>query len=189
MKNLSINAITLAIGLAFGIAAMADGMSKEQYDSLEKNLRAEYRADKIRCKSLYGNAYDVCVTEAKGKKNVAKADLEASYRPSAKTQYNSRVIKSDADYDVAREKCEALSGTSRGICRADAKVRQNEREDDGRMADAYRDPDVDRRDVEYSVAREKCDALEGTSKGMCRADAKIRLNERQDDAKLSLDTQ
>jgi hypothetical protein len=130
MKNLTISAIALAIGVAFSVNAVAQGMSKEQYDSLEKNLRAEYRAAKIQCNSLSGNAYDVCVAEAKGQKSIDQAKLEASYKPSPKTQYNSRVIKSDTEYSIAIEKCEALSNPSKNMCRSDAKMRRNEREDD-----------------------------------------------------------
>jgi len=80
----------------------------------------------VRCNSLSLNANDVCVTEAKGKKNVAEAELEADYKPSAKTQYNARVAKTDADYDVAREKCEGLNGAFRSMCRNEAKVSFNQ---------------------------------------------------------------
>ena len=83
MKNFNFSALALAlvIGLAFGVDAM------DQYKSLEKSIEAEYKADKARCDSLAGNANDICVAEAKGKMNIAKAELGAKYKPSAKSRY------------------------------------------------------------------------------------------------------
>ena len=92
MKNFNFSALALAlvICLAFGVDAMDKSMSKEQYKSLEK-LEAEYKVDKAGCNSFAGNANDICVAEAKGKMNIAKAELEAKYKPSAKTRYDARV--------------------------------------------------------------------------------------------------
>ena len=89
MENLNLSALALAlvIGLAFSVDAMDKGMSKEQYKSHEKSIEAEYKADKARCDSLAGNANDICVAEAKGKMNIAKAELGAKYKPSAKSRY------------------------------------------------------------------------------------------------------
>src|SRR5437867_6563051 len=93
MKDLNLSAIALAlvIGLAFSVDAMDKSMSKEQYKSLEKNLEAKYKVDKAGCNSFAGNAKDICIAEAKGKMNIAKAELEAKYKPSAKSRHDARV--------------------------------------------------------------------------------------------------
>lgn len=203
MKHLNIRAIALAVGLAFSIGAMADNMSKEQYKFLEKNIAAEYKAAKAGCDSLAGNAHDICVAQAKGKMNVAKAELEASYKPSAKTRYDARVAKADADYSVAIEKCDDKAGNAKDVCVKEAKavkVHQlanakaqmetskanavaNEKSADAnaaameKKAEANKEAAAEKHAADYVVAKEKCDALAGNAKELCISDAKVRFGQ------------
>ena len=68
------------------------------------------------------NAKDICRAEAKGKEQVARAQLEDNYKPTAKAQYKALVAKSSADYAVSREKCDDLSGDFKKTCIKDAKL-------------------------------------------------------------------
>jgi hypothetical protein len=203
MKNSKISVITLAMGLTFSVGAMAEGMSKEQYKSFEKNIEAEYKVSKAGCDSLSGNANDICVAEAKGKQSVAKANLEASYKPSVKTRYNAATAKADADYSVAIEKCDDKGGNDKDICvkeakagkvhgMADAKAQMktsaagivaNEKSADAnataneKSVDARNDAAVAKRDADYKVAKEKCDILAGEAKDRCISDAKASFSQ------------
>lgn len=204
MKNSKISVIALTMGLAFSVGAMAESMSKQQYKSFEKNIDAEYKASKAGCDSLAGNANDICVAEAKGKQNVAKADLEASYKPSVKTRYNAATAKADADYSVAIEKCDDKGGNDKDVCvkeakagkvhgMADAKAQMkaaeagivaHEKSVDAnataieKSVDARNDAAVDKRDADYKVAKEKCDVLAGKAKDRCISDAKASFSQR-----------
>jgi len=71
---------------------------------------------------LADNAKDICRAEAKGKEQVARAQLEDNYKPTAKAQYKALVAKSSADYAVSREKCDDLSGDFKKTCIKDAKL-------------------------------------------------------------------
>ena len=82
---------------------MAENMSKADYAAAKVKIAAEYKAGKAACNSLSANAKDVCVAQAKGAEKVARADLDASYKPSTKAHYEARVAKAEADYGVARE--------------------------------------------------------------------------------------
>lgn len=203
MKNLYISALALAIGLAFNAGAMADSMSKHQYQSHEKNIAAEYQAAKARCDSLAGNAKDICVAEATGQKNIAKAELEANYKPSIQTRYDAHVAKADADYSVAIEKCDDKAGNDKDVCVKEAKavkVHQianakaqmtttkanavaNEKSGDANAkametaAEAHKDAAADKRNADYVVAKEKCDALAGNAKDLCLSKAKVRFGQ------------
>jgi chromosome segregation ATPase len=196
MSKLMIS-LMAAAGIAFAGAAGANdradhnGMSRDQYKAEKDRIESQYKADKDACKSQNGNAKDVCEKEAKGKEKVAKADLEARYKNTDKARYDARVAKADADYDVAKEKCDDLKGNQKDVCvkeakaahtraKADAKVARVEHEQNGntaKVADARRDAREDTRDAQYKVAKEKCDALKGDAKDKCVADAKLRYNQ------------
>jgi hypothetical protein len=181
-----------AAGIAYAGAAAANDtntMSRDAYKADKDRIEAQYKQEKDACKSQTGNAKDVCEKEAKGKEKVAKADLEAQYKNTDKARYDARLAKADAQYDVAKEKCDDLRGNDKDVCvkeakanytkaKADAKVARAEREDtmktSSKVQDVKRDAAEDRRDADYKVAKEKCDAMSGAAKDKCVNDAKAR---------------
>jgi hypothetical protein len=163
-------------------------MSKDSYTMAKKNADAQYKIDQDACSSLNGNAKDICVAEAKGKDNVAKAEAEAGYKNTAKARENARIAHAQANYDVAIEKCDDLTGNPKDVCIKEAKaalvkakanakvdrVATDTRKDAGRkQADARKDANADKRDADYKVAIEKCDALAGPAKDACISNAKV----------------
>jgi hypothetical protein len=192
MSKLLISLLAAA-GLMFAGAAGAVGekttMSRDAYKAEKDKIEAQYKSDKEKCTSLTGNAKDVCQADAKGHEKVAKAELEAQYKNTDKARYDARVAKADADYDVAKEKCDDLKGNDKDVCvkeakaahtkaKADAKVARAQREETVKTAnkvnDVKRDAAEDKRDADYKVAKEKCDAMSGDAKDKCIADAKAR---------------
>jgi hypothetical protein len=122
MKNFKLSATALAISLIFSSGVMAESMTKQQYQSHVKSIESEYKVDKAKCDSLAGNTKDICIEQAKGKQNVAKADLEANYKPSVKTRYDANIAKADADYSIAIEKCDEKAGNDKDVCVKEAKA-------------------------------------------------------------------
>src|SRR6185369_13657472 len=128
--------------LAFGGAAQAQttapggttGMGKTERapsdrkvkNAEEDRIEADYKADKARCDALKGNAKDVCQKEAKGKEKVAKAELDAKSNPSEHNQRKVKEARADAEYDVAKEKCDDMKGKEKSACEKEAKA-QHER--------------------------------------------------------------
>jgi hypothetical protein len=173
-----------------GLGHAAATMSKAERDAEAKRIDADYDSAKKRCDGLSGNAKDICTAQAKGAKNVAKAELEARQKGTPKAHYDARIAKADADYEVAKEKCDEYSGNSKDVCvkdakaamtraKADAKVDREAREANKRnverTAEVRRDTGSDVRDAEYKAAVERCDALAGDAKDRCVADAKARF--------------
>src|SRR4030081_3082648 len=74
----------------------------------EEKIEADYKAEKAKCAQMKGNDKEVCETEAKGKEQIAKAELDAKYDPSPRAQEKVAKTKADAEYKVAKEKCDAL---------------------------------------------------------------------------------
>ena len=196
--------IAVVVGIAFSTAATAQKMSNTDYKAGKAAASSEYKKDKADCKTLAGNPKDVCIATAKGKEQVAKADLEAAYKPTPKNHYKARVAKAEADYDVSREKCNSLAGNAKDVCvkeaqaaetsaKADAKVHKTTtdanataseksaeaRSDAGsKAADARKDAAADKTDANYAVAKEKCDTFAGGAKDRCLDQAKINFGKK-----------
>ena len=98
-----------------------------------------------RCDDNAGNVKDVCVKKAKAAAVAAKAD--------AKTQMK----VADANKEAAKTSAQA---TDKAI---------------EKSADARKDAAAAKRDADYVVAKEKCDAFAGDAKGSCLSEAKARF--------------
>ena len=190
-------AMFVSVGLSFAGAGMAQvkspttnptQASKTNYDQAVKDADAQYKVAKQTCSSLSGNAKDICLAEAKGKNSVAKADAEAAYKNTAKARENARVVHAQAMYNVAVEKCDDLAGNPRDVCVKEAKAElvkgksnakvdrvasDTNRDAATTQADARKDANADKREAEYKVAIEKCDALAGAAKDACVRSAKV----------------
>jgi hypothetical protein len=180
-----------AAGIALaGTANAADTstMSRDTYNAGKNKIETQYKADESQCSSMSGNAKDICKAEAKGKEKVAKADLEASYKNTDRARYDARVAKADADYGVAKEKCDDMSGNAKDVCVKQAKAEHTKARSGAKVAkvddetrheaaskrtEARKDAHEDTRDAQYKVAVEKCDAMGGAAKDQCVKDAKV----------------
>lgn len=199
-KPLLLQALTVALGLAWSAGALAQGLSRSDYSQAKDRISAEYKAAKAACGSLSGNAQDICVEEAKGQEKTAKAELEATYQPTPKSRYQARVAKAEAGYEVAKERCDDLAGNARDVCvkeakaalvaaKADAKVQwetakanlaaqeksgEARRDANAKKADASKDAAIEKREAQYQIETEKCEAYAGDAKTVCLAAAKSR---------------
>ena len=116
-------AIVVAAVLSSPLAFGADNMTRDQIKSENDRISADFKAAKQACESRSGNAKDVCMAEAKGREKVAKAELDAKVKGTPKAQEALQVARAEADFDVAKEKCDDLSGNSKDTCVADARAK------------------------------------------------------------------
>ncbi|MCR4302370.1 MAG: hypothetical protein NUV51_12220 [Sulfuricaulis sp.] len=188
MRKFTATAIAVTISLTFSAGAMAKTMSKNDYKAGMDGIAAEYKSDKTNCKSLSGNANDVCMAEATGKEKVAKANLEARNKNTNQARYEALVTKAEADYSIAKERCDDLAGNVKDVCLKEAKAAETAAKADAKSqmkiskankkaneesADARQDATMDKRDADYTVAKEKCDVLAGGAKDSCMNQAKM----------------
>jgi hypothetical protein len=169
-----------------GVTHAATGGTRADYDAAVKKANADYKTAKEKCEALKGNAEDVCSKEAKGAEKVAKAEAEAARDGTDRARMKAAKVKADADYDVAKEKCDDLKGNDKDVCRKEAKaahtqaatsvdVRKAQATGSAKeVAEARHDASKDRTDANYKAAKEKCDALSGNSKDKCEADVKTK---------------
>ena len=116
MNKLNITTISAAIALALSTGAMAQSLSKEDYKAGKEKIVVEYKSAKAACDASSGNAKDICVVEAKGKEKIAKTELDASYKPSARASHAVTIAKAEADYATAKEKCDDQTGDAKKTC-------------------------------------------------------------------------
>jgi hypothetical protein len=193
--------IALSVAAALGCAGAASAqmyspknttmaMTKDGYNIAKKDADAQYKVDKDACSSQSGNAKDICIAQAKGKESIAKAEAEAAYENTPKAREKARIAHALADYNVTLEKCDDLAGNRRDVCvkeakselvkgKADAKVDRvaaDTRQDGAtKRADARDEANAEKREAEYKVAIEKCDALAGPAKDSCVSGAKVQF--------------
>ena len=182
--------------------AIAQTLSQEQYKLGQERITADYKSAVSACDSFAGNAKDICKAEASGSDKIAKAQLDARYRPSAESSFNLRVAQADAQLSVAKERCDDKAGNVKDVClkeakavelaaKADAKARMktaNANEQAARTSAtannkagaqgdvARRDAAATKRDADYAVAKEKCDTFSGDAKNNCLNEARARFD-------------
>ena len=177
MKKLkTITAAILCASLLPLSAAFAETISKADYKAGKSRINASYKTDKAACKSLSGNAKDICAQEAKAKEKIARAELEYSYSGKSTDRNKVLVVKAKSAYEVAKERCDDLAGNAKDVCVQEAKATEKKALADAQMGkeigEAKKDAAVEKRDADYKVAIEKGDALSGDAKASCVAAAK-----------------
>src|SRR5271155_306504 len=103
---------------AIGTAKAADAAAtdrKNEYKVAIAHADADYKAAKDACESRQGNDRAVCLQQAKA--DHVKATEEAKAWLKSKTAMaDAREDTMDAQYKVAKEKCDALSGDAKESC-------------------------------------------------------------------------
>jgi hypothetical protein len=115
----------IALAGSLFATAGASAMTKDEYNAAKDKISADYKAAKAQCDTLKDNAKDVCEKEAKGTENVAKAELEQNYKPSAKNSKKVAEAKAEMAYEVAKEKCDDMSGDAKNTCVKQAKAQHD----------------------------------------------------------------
>jgi hypothetical protein len=106
------------------LEARYTGKEKHQNDLRVAKAEAAYAVAKEKCDDKAGNDKDVCVKEAKAAETKAKADAKLTKTVGAATT-DTMDTRMTADYKVAIEKCDALSGDAKTACVNSAKAKFN----------------------------------------------------------------
>jgi hypothetical protein len=101
-------------------AKMSHDAAKADKDAIE----AKYKAEKEACKSSTGNAKDVCEAQAKGKEEVALAEVDYKQSGTDHDRVKVAEARANAEYDVAKEKCEDMPKDQQEPCKKNAKAKQ-----------------------------------------------------------------
>lgn len=105
---------------------------KAHEDARIARAEANYDVAKLKCKDMSGNAKDVCLKQADADLTKAKADAKVdrvaadtraeSAKKQSEARHEATQERREADYKLALEKCDSLSGPIKDACIADTKT-------------------------------------------------------------------
>lgn len=159
--------------------AHAATMAKPDYTAGKDRIKATEKADRDACAARTGNAKDICVEEAKAKDKIARAELEFAYTGKPRDEAKIAEVRAESTYAVAKERCDDRTGNEKDVCVKEAKAAQTKAKADAKavkkVAEVRKDATADKRDADYKVAAERCDAMTGAAKDACVTQAKARF--------------
>ncbi len=97
------------------------GKPKDESKLMTVRTVAAYDVAKERCDDRAGNDKDVCVKAAKGMKDKTLADIKLGKKIDTASA-SADDTKRKANYNLAAEKCDAMSGDAKSACMASAKA-------------------------------------------------------------------
>lgn len=154
MKSIFASVLALAASTSFAAAPTAAlNHDPATYRNFTKQAAADYKAAAARCRDMSGNAKDVCMEEAKVARARADADAIAKYNNTPKGRTKARASVANAEYELAKEKCDDLSGDTKDSCVANARAART-----AALADARAD---------RMSAAEQCERVAGRPDTAC----------------------
>jgi hypothetical protein len=143
----------LATCVAAVMATSAFALTPAEHKAEKDRISADYKAAVAHCKTMNGNAKDVCEKEAKGHEKVALAELDYKKDASESNRYKAAKARADAGYDVATEKCDDQSGNAKDVCKKDAKAAHVKALEAAKVAEVRNEPNADPTSKAADVSR------------------------------------
>jgi len=101
------------------------GSVKDEKKLWDARFQSRYDVAKERCDDVAGDAKDLCLREAKTEHEKSKADVKMAAKMLDAAEEADRE-RMKAEYKLAKEKCDTLSGDPKDVCIASAKARYRE---------------------------------------------------------------
>lgn len=153
------------------VGAHAAAGSKADYDAAKSTAKQERDVAEAQCKSLSGNAADVCKAKAHVNYVTAEANAEVKYKGTEKAAYDARVDIAKAKYELAKEECDDRNGNDKSVCRKDAESAYVAAKADAKTSlkthKAIDDANEDKTDAAYDAEKQRCKSLSGDAKDAC----------------------
>ena len=157
-------------------AHAAPAEAKVSYDASMKKADVDYKMAKEACDSHKDNAKDICVKEAKVAQAKANGEAEGTYKNTDAARKKARTNLADANYELAKEKCDDMNGNNKDVCVKEAKAAKTAAVADAKankeVTEAKQDAREEKHDANMAVKKEKCDAMTGAEKSRCMSGAK-----------------
>lgn len=121
MKTLIATLIAAAAGTAIAAPTVALNNDPATYRNMNQKAASEYKAATAKCDAMSGNDKDVCMAEAKVARVRAENAALAQYSTTPRSREKARSNLADAEYALAKQKCDARQGADKDSCLDNAK--------------------------------------------------------------------
>lgn len=122
MKTLIATLLATAAGASFAAAPTAAlNHDAATYNNVKLKADAAYQAAAAKCPAMSGNDKNVCMAEAKLARVQAETKALSPYYNTPAGRQSIRTVTANAEYDVAKTKCDAKSGADKDDCLNNAK--------------------------------------------------------------------
>jgi hyperosmotically inducible periplasmic protein len=122
MKTLIATLLATVAGASFAAAPTAAlNHDPATYRNLTQKAESEYRAATAKCDAQSGNDKDICMAEARLARTRTEADVLSKYNNTAAGRARTRTNVADAEYALAKARCDAKSGADKDNCMDNAK--------------------------------------------------------------------
>ena len=116
MRSAALAALAAAIGLASSACALAQPMSRAEYEVARRTVESDFRTARVGCEPMRANVRDICIADVTGREGIRLAELEALYQPGPGTLEGVRNAKAQAQLALARERCDDRGPNARESC-------------------------------------------------------------------------
>lgn len=179
IKNLCLSTTAAISMISLTAFAVPFASSPEHKASIER-AEKDYVAARKLCDVLKGNPQDVCIAEAKAERKKQEADADAAEENTAAAKTKALITYADADFEVAKAKCDAEDGNAKDICIKRAKVQHQQSvsiaEANQKVRDAHEEALDKISDADYDLELEKCEQLSGEPKKDCISKVKANFS-------------
>jgi hypothetical protein len=160
----------------------AQVLARSDHQAREQAIALRDRSAQAACARLAGQAKAVCFAEADAQESIARAELAAQYRPSAKARHRALNVAADSRLSLAKVRCDDRSGIARNGCvaqalqlhtseRADATARLRTFEANAmaaeQSAEDREEAASDTFAVRYAAAKLQCDGYVAKLRELC----------------------
>ena len=122
MKTLIATLLATVAGASFAAAPTAAlNHDPVTYRNLTQKAESDYRAATAKCDAKSANDKDVCMAEARLARTRAESEALARYNNTPAGRAKARTSVANAEYDLAKARCDAKSGADKDSCMDNAK--------------------------------------------------------------------
>jgi hyperosmotically inducible protein len=185
MKLLIATLLATAAGASFAAPTFALNHDPATYRNATQKAAADYRDAIAKCDTMSGNGKDVCVAEAKLARTETEAKALSKYSNSPASREKARTNLAEAEFTLAKARCDGKSGADKDDCMnnaksvhtaalADAKADRSSAAGKGATAAATGGlvAGTDTRDPAKAAAVDKCAQAAGDAKTACVIETK-----------------
>jgi hypothetical protein len=148
-------------------ACTTDSLGDAKYKAAVARAHEDQMLALRNCEQFAGDAKSMCRTEANIAQTKAVATAKAENLGTAKALTQAELDNVDADWTLAKEKCNTFGGDAKSECLAKARAAR-----DASMAEI--NANADKQEAEWKFAVAQCSELAGTYRSTCMAETRAK---------------